>query len=262
MAQLRSVNTKFWDDPWIETLTVSEKLLFLYLITNSYANLVGIYEITIKRICFETGIDNKTVSNALERFGTVRKAYFVNDNYIFMPNWLKNQNLNTNMKKGVLTIIKELPKEVKINILGNDYLTIQEDYQSVLNTLLKYEVLEDEVLEYEVLEEQKIKYFKSFAHLKITFEENEKLIKSGYTQEQINSIYSKIENYKKNTKYKSLYLTSLDWLKREFGDKSHSLEKNNQLLLKEKHKDIIMCDSNPDGSIRASVPIKFEGYED
>lgn len=151
MANLRSVNTKFWDDPWIETLTVSEKLLFLYLITNSYANLCGIYEITIKRICFETGIDNKTVLNALERFGRVRKAYFVNENYIFMPNWLKNQNLNTNMKKGVLTLIQELPKEVKINILGNDYQTIQKDYQMVLNTLLKYEV---EVLEEEVLEEE------------------------------------------------------------------------------------------------------------
>lgn len=155
MAQLRSVNTKFWEDPWVENLSVTNKLLFLYLITNSYANLAGIYEITIKRICFETGIDKQTVSNGLERFANDKKAYFVNENYIVLPNWLKNQNLNPNMKKGVIKIIFGLPNDVKISILGKDYQSIQNSYQSVLNTLLKYEVEvleEEEEIEEEVIE--------------------------------------------------------------------------------------------------------------
>ena len=149
MATLRSVNTRFWEDPWVEDLTPSEKLLFLYLLTNKYANLAGIYEITVKRISFETGLSCETVRKGLERFAKDNKAYFVDDNYLFLPNWLKNQNLNSNMKKGVLTIFGQLPKSVLIKILGNHYQTVLKDYQTLLNTLLKYEV------EIEVEEEEK-----------------------------------------------------------------------------------------------------------
>lgn len=140
MATLRSVNTRFWEDPWVEDLDPSEKLLFLYLLTNKYANLAGIYEITVKRISFETGLDQETIRKGLERFAKDNKAYFVEDNYMFLPNWLKNQNLNSNMKKGVLTIFAQLPKSVLIRILGNHYQMVLKDYQTLLNTLLKYKI--------------------------------------------------------------------------------------------------------------------------
>ena len=140
MATLRSVNTRFWEDPWVEELSPSEKLLFLYLLTCKYANLAGIFEITIRRISFETGLNNETIRNGLKRFAKDKKAFFVDENYMFMPNWLKNQKLNSNMKKGVITIFSELPNDVKINILGNGYQTVLKDYQTLRNTLLKYEV--------------------------------------------------------------------------------------------------------------------------
>lgn len=150
MAQLRSVNTKFWEDPWVESLGVSEKLLFIYLLTNPHANLAGIYEVSIKRICFETGLDKKTVSNVLKSFERVGKVFYIDETFIFLPNWLKNQSLNSNMKKGVVKIFSELPKQVKINVLGNDYQTLLKDYQTLRNTLLKYEG----EIEYEEKEER------------------------------------------------------------------------------------------------------------
>jgi hypothetical protein len=68
MEKLRSVNTKFWNDPFIETLDNKEKLLFLYLLTNPLANILGIYEISLSRISFDTGLTIDTVEKALKGF--------------------------------------------------------------------------------------------------------------------------------------------------------------------------------------------------
>lgn len=57
--------------------------------------------------------------------------------------------------------------------------------------------------------------YRSFSHLKISNEENEKLINLGYSQKQLDEVYDSIENYKNNTKYKSLYLTAKKWIKKE-----------------------------------------------
>jgi hypothetical protein len=134
--KLRSVNTRFWEDPFIEGLTPNEKLLFLYLLTNPLTNLIGIYEITIRRISYDTGLKSDIIFKGLKGFGTVRKALFING-FIILPNFLKNQNLNDNMKTGVIKLFKSIPNELKLKLLGNDYQTLSNDYQTLRNGLLK-----------------------------------------------------------------------------------------------------------------------------
>lgn len=139
--KLRSVNTKFWDDPFIEELSPSEKLLFLYLLTNPLANILGIYEITIKRICYDTGLNKDIITKGLERFGTVRKAFY-NGNYIILPNWLKNQRLNKNMKIAVNKEFNKLPTELKNSILKNGSEGLgngSEGFETLMECLDKYE---------------------------------------------------------------------------------------------------------------------------
>lgn len=57
--------------------------------------------------------------------------------------------------------------------------------------------------------------YRSFDHLTLTTEELEKL-KDNYTKEQIDTTLDSIENYKGNKKYKSLYLTANNWLKKSY----------------------------------------------
>lgn len=59
--------------------------------------------------------------------------------------------------------------------------------------------------------------YRAFKHLKLSNEEFKKL-NLNYSKEEIDNILNKIENYSWNKKYNSLYLTSIEWLKREFKE--------------------------------------------
>jgi len=56
--------------------------------------------------------------------------------------------------------------------------------------------------------------YRSFAHLSMSVDQFNKL-QVDYTKEQIDSCLDSIENFKNNKKYKSLYLTAKNWLKKE-----------------------------------------------
>jgi uncharacterized UPF0160 family protein len=164
MSKLRSINTKFWDDPFIVKLSLTEKLLFLYLITNSLTNLLGVYEISLRKISFDTGINQNTVRKGLERFEKVRKVFYI-DSFIILPNFLKNQKLNKNMKIAVEKEFDLLPDGLKTNLLDNGSETVRNGYQTILNGMQKIRKEEDESKdEVEDQDEEKIdkSKFKNF----------------------------------------------------------------------------------------------------
>lgn len=70
--------------------------------------------------------------------------------------------------------------------------------------------------------------YKSFSHLSISINDVDKL-KTDYTIIQIDNVLESIENYKKNTNYKSLYLTAKKWLEKEYSKKSERTTSKNTL---------------------------------
>jgi biotin operon repressor len=66
--------------------------------------------------------------------------------------------------------------------------------------------------------------YRAFDHLEIEQHEIDKLIGFGYSIEKIDNILDRIQNFAQNKKYKSLYLTALNWLKSD-ADKPTGIDK-------------------------------------
>jgi hypothetical protein len=133
MATQRYISTSFWDDPWITTLDPSEKLLYLYLMTNTLTNISGVYKIAVRRICFDTGFNSDTVGHIMTKFENARKAHRI-DEYIALPSWPKHQNyeIRSKIKEGIVSCLKELPKECLIELAKIGY---KFDLQPIFDTL-------------------------------------------------------------------------------------------------------------------------------
>ena len=109
------INTKFWDDTYIITLSSNKKLLFIYLITSGLNNVCGIYEISIKRICFDTDLEKTPIEEILAKFSEDDKIYYI-DGWIYIKNFQKHQTYNENMKIGVKKCIFNTPNNILTKI--------------------------------------------------------------------------------------------------------------------------------------------------
>ena len=132
MSKLRSVSTGTWSDPWYEELEPHQKLIFLYLITNEKTNMLGIYEASVKKISFETGVKKDDITKCLDQFEIDGKIKYQN-NFIILVNFLKHQNFNTNMKKGAIKVYDSLPKDLKVSGLVLDDSNPIESFESLSN---------------------------------------------------------------------------------------------------------------------------------
>lgn len=192
MSKLRSLNTGIWNDTWFEELSVDRKLLFIYLITNEKTNMLGIYEISIKKISFETGIPADKITESFVYFEKSEKIKYQN-NRVILLNFLKHQNYNLNMKKSAIDCYNELPNSLKID--GNPLL--ERDYKG-FETLCKgfgmVRKIEEEI-EYELEEEvesdfvefDRLKYPKSHIEHSSTFMSNEVSLQTFMQQNKIKS---------------------------------------------------------------------------
>lgn len=110
----RSIDTHFWNDSYIGELDPDLKMLFLYLISSPLSNMLGVYEIQLRRIAFDTGLSFERVKEGLERLAEDKKAGYV-DGYIVLANFVKNQSYNINMLKSAINEIEEIPDSVVLS---------------------------------------------------------------------------------------------------------------------------------------------------
>lgn len=152
MSKLRSINTVIWSDTWFELLNPEAKLLFIYFVTNEKTNMLGVYEISIRKVSFETGIKEPNIIKYLNDFEKEGKIKY-NHNRVLLLNFLKHQNYNFNMMKSAIRIYNELPKELKVMSI-NDLEETKEGFKTLCNGFGGVRKVEYEY-EYELEEEDK-----------------------------------------------------------------------------------------------------------
>lgn len=117
MSKQRVVSTCFWDDPYIMKLDPSEKLLFLYLLTNPLTEICGVYQISIKRISFDTGFEQDVVRTILARFEKDERCIY-RGGWIAMKHWLKHQSRSPGVQAGIAQQLEAVPQELAEYVRG------------------------------------------------------------------------------------------------------------------------------------------------
>lgn len=114
MAKKRWIDTKFWTDTFvINELDPLEKLVYLYLITSPQSNICGIYELPIKVMAVETGIEKDNLSKViLPRLEKAGKIKYMNG-WVAIRNFIKHQNQKSpKVLAGIENELENAPKNL------------------------------------------------------------------------------------------------------------------------------------------------------
>lgn len=120
MAVYRQIHVSFWQDSFVLDLTAEEKYFYLYLMTNSKTNQIGIYEISKKIMEIESGYSMDTVSKLLKKFIDYKKIlYSESTKELMLLNWCK---YNWSSSPKVVSLVNKELKGVKNTDFAREYI--------------------------------------------------------------------------------------------------------------------------------------------
>ena len=143
----RKINTSFWQDSKIsEQMNINERYVFLYLLTNPHTNLSGIYEITRKQICDETGFSKEELNKLMKRLISLKLIHYDEEtSEVLITNWSRyNWTSSAQLLKGVeneLIYVKSLKlyNILKEYLINTDYV-IEENGIDSISISYKYDI--------------------------------------------------------------------------------------------------------------------------
>ena len=125
MGNKNTVDSDFWVDNYLSDIDPLEKYLYLYFITNPHSNIAGAYQIPLKIISVETGIEKSAVEKMIHRFEITGKLIY-KEGWVCLKNRNKyNKKDNESVKSGVLAILKKCPDFI------NEFLKIDQTAPSL-----------------------------------------------------------------------------------------------------------------------------------
>lgn len=108
----RVIHTKIWHDSWFTSQTSEVQLIFFYLLTNEFTNVLDLYELPITTVSWQTGLPAEKIQECLQKMVEDKKID-VCDGYVLLNNGYKYQfyhGIKNNYAK--LRIIIEMSDKV------------------------------------------------------------------------------------------------------------------------------------------------------
>lgn len=108
----RILHTKIWEDDFFGKLNVTNKLLFIYLLTNHRIGTTGVYECGDRLISFDTGISIDEIASGKE---VLKEKFVFHNGWVVILNCGKYNNYTSNdfMKKAYQKERESLPDALK-----------------------------------------------------------------------------------------------------------------------------------------------------
>lgn len=212
MSKKTMFNTRFWEDNYVSDLDPIEKLIFLYAITSHRISICGIYEVPLKVMALETGIDRDMLPKILKRLEKDGKVSY-RDGWLCVLNYPKHQNYNkTTMVKAISNEIKQIPKEILDIFIGHGYPidTLSIGYKDKVQVKVK-----DKDKDKEQAKTKKLSHGE-FGNVKLSPEEHQKLI-DQLNENAVTILIRELDQYIESTgkRYKSHYATIQTWARRK-----------------------------------------------
>ena len=104
----RQFSTATWQDPWFEKLSQKAKLLFIYLWTNEVCNQSGVYQISQRRVEFETGLKISEVVAELNP----KIIWFPDNEIVWVKNFFKWQCQNPKFAISACRSLYCIPQQI------------------------------------------------------------------------------------------------------------------------------------------------------
>lgn len=102
MSEYRPIKQKIWHDEWFCTLNPEERCFWLFLLTNEFTHISGIYELPKPLITPLSGCPEGL--NIFEKFIKEDKIRYKNG-FVFIRNYIKNQTKEFNKKDNIFKAV-------------------------------------------------------------------------------------------------------------------------------------------------------------
>lgn len=232
----RIIQTRFWDDEFVTEAYKLTKYVYLYLLTCPYINICGIFQLSEKKIMFETGITLKEFERAKSELKAAHKVFFYKG-WIFVINARKNNNYERSEKNKIActTEISRIPQTVKsfFDKVGDS--TIHSSINTTIDSTHKPKTINHKSKIRNHKSETKNQKPKKKNFTKKVFKKNWKeLLKKAETEHSHKSDYKHKDFDKvmqeflegieiKDYKYKNYYLAFLRWVR----NSKHTIHQKN-----------------------------------
>jgi hypothetical protein len=134
----RKFESKLFTDPYIESLTLEEKFVYIYYLFNSKVNWLGCYEISDRQVLFEVGdwLSTSSLQIIKDKFNIDNKIKFYK-HYVIIRNseHYDNHMNNIQLMRSALKQFLELEEETQKAMLQFKPRHVIKEYQDMFSRL-------------------------------------------------------------------------------------------------------------------------------